>query len=267
VADLRDDLEAEHLDLEAVVVDLDDAGWDRATPGGAGGAPWLVRDQIGHLTYFDRMGALSATDPDAFEAHREHALADMVAFEAESMRPGRELAGPALLAEWRSARARMLEALGSVADGARLPWYGPPMSLRSFMTARLMETWAHGQDVVDALHASRPPTDRLAHVAFIGCATRGWSYVVRDREPRDEPVFVELALPSGAPWTNGPADAASSVRGDAFDFCLVVTQRRNVADTGLAVSGDAAHEWMSIAQCFAGAPTLPPDPGSRLFVG
>jgi hypothetical protein len=36
-----------------------------------------------------------------------------------------------------------------------------------------------------------------------------------------------------------------------------VTQRRNVADTGLLISGETATDWMSVAQAFAG----PPGPG------
>ncbi len=128
-----------------------------------------------------------------------------------------------------------------------------------------METWAHGQDVVDGLGLpidARPVTDRLRHIAFLGCATRGWSYAVRDRTPPDTPVRVELSLPSGDTFVAGDmtADVGDVVRGSALDFCLVVTQRRNIADTALSVVGDAATEWMSIAQCFAGGATLPPDP-------
>jgi uncharacterized protein (TIGR03084 family) len=108
-------------------------------------------------------------------------------------------------------------------------------------------------------------TDRLRHIAFLGCATRGWSYVVRGRTPPDTPVRVELSLPSGDTFIDGDdggdsVDRSDSVRGPALDFCLVVTQRRNVADTALSVVGDAAAEWMSIAQCFAGGATMPPQP-------
>ena len=134
------------------------------------------------------------------------------------------------------------------------------MSVRSFATARLMETWAHGQDVVDALGATRPPTDRLRHIAYIGFSTRGWSYAVRGRDAPTAPVRVELTLPSGETWTAGDEGARERVTGGAEDFCLVVTQRRNVADTALDVVGDAAAEWMSIAQCFAGGPTQGPPP-------
>jgi len=260
------DLEAEHDSLDRVVAGLDERGWDTSTPAEG----WRVRDQVGHLTFFDRTAAQSARDPEAFVADRDRALADITAFARDAESIGRTLSGDALLDAWRVARAELVVALATAAEcdeSARLPWYGPPMSLRSFTTARLMETWAHGQDVVDGLDlplTARPPTDRLAHIAFLGCATRGWSYVVRGREAPASPVLVTLTLPSGATFTNGDPSAADRVQGAALDFCLVVTQRRNVADTELEVTGDAATEWLSIAQAFAGGPTLPPPPGARL---
>ena len=53
------------------------------------------------------------------------------------------------------------------------------------------------------------------------------------------------------------------VEGAAVDFCKVVTQTRNVADTALRVSGPVAADWMTIVQCFAGPPEDPPAPGTR----
>ena len=262
LSELFEDLHAEHEALDAVVAPLPDDAWDSPTPA----AGWRVRDQIGHLAYFDDTGRQAAVDPDAFIADRDRGLADLDAFSAQTERLGRELTGFMLLSAWRAARAAMLDALADLAEtdgSARLPWYGPPMSLRSFTTARLMETWAHGQDIVDGLGLPidvRPITDRLRHVAFLGCATRGWSYTVRGQSPPDAPVRVELSLPSGDMFTQGDDDAADAVRGTALDFCLVVTQRRNVADTSLSVVGPVAEEWMSIAQCFAGGPTMPPAP-------
>jgi uncharacterized protein (TIGR03084 family) len=260
--ELFEDLHAEHEALDRIVAELPDDAWNAPSP-----APrWRVRDQIGHLAYFDEAGRKAATDPDGFVADRDRRMADIDSFTAHAERLGRELTGFMLLAAWRAARAAMLDALVEVAGrdaSARLSWYGPPMSVRSFATARLMETWAHGQDVVDGLGLpidARPVTDRLRHIAFLGCATRGWSYVVRDRTPPDTPVRVELSLPSGDTFVDGDSDDGDVVRGSALDFCLVVTQRRNIADTALSVVGDAATEWMSIAQCFAGGATLPPNP-------
>jgi len=264
LTELLEEVHAEHEALDAVVAPLPDERWDAPTP-----APgWRVRDQIGHLAYFDETGRQAAVDPDAFVASRDRGLEDITAFTAQTERLGRELTGFMLLAAWRTARAAMLDALADLAaidPAARLPWYGPPMSLRSFATARLMETWAHGQDVVDGLGLpidARPITDRLRHIAFLGCSTRGWSYTVRGRTPPETAVRVELSLPSGDTFTYGEENASDTVHGSALEFCLVVTQRRNVADTALAAVGAAAEEWLSIAQCFAGGPTLPPAPAS-----
>jgi uncharacterized protein (TIGR03084 family) len=136
------------------------------------------------------------------------------------------------------------------------------MSARSFATARLMETWAHGQDIWDALHRPRPATSRLAHIAQLGVITFRWSFQNRGLPPPAAAPAVELEGPAGAVWRWGDAAADGLVRGSALDFCLVVTQRRHVLDTGLELQGAAAQEWMSIAQCFAGPAASGPPPGS-----
>jgi len=138
--------------------------------------------------------------------------------------------------------------------GTTLPWYGPPMSAASSVTARLMETWAHGQDVVDAVGAIREPTSRLRNVAHLGVATYGWSHRVHGQEPPTTPVRVELTAPDGAQWTWGPADAADRVTGSALNFCLLVTQRRHRADLALVANGPVADRWLDVAQAFAGPP-------------
>lgn len=250
-----DDLAAEHLDLERVVDALDETGWDTPTP-----APgWSVRDQVSHIWFFDQRALLALTDPAAFA---EDAARLMAAGGTESsVVPGREITGPEMLRRWREDRGRLLDTARGIDPSVRVPWYGPAMAARSFITARLMETWAHGQDVVDALGARREPTARLRHVAHIGVRARPFSYTINGREMPQADVHVALTAPDGDTWTwNDPA-AADVVRGPALDFCLAVTQRRNVADTALEIVGDAATEWMSIAQAFAGGPGAGRAPG------
>jgi uncharacterized protein (TIGR03084 family) len=242
------DLAAEHESLDAVVRDRPAADWEVPTP-----APgWAVRDQIAHLWYFDGAAVLAATDPDAFARSTEALLA---AGADAVLEPGRRLAPADVLAAWRTGRAELLEVLAGLDPRARVPWYGPAMAARSFATARLMETWAHGQDVVDALGASREPTDRLRHVAHIGVRARPFSYVVRGRPVPDGDVHVALDPPAGGErWMWGDPASADRVTGPALDFCLVVTQRRHPADTALVVEGPLATEWIGIAQAFAGPP-------------
>jgi uncharacterized protein (TIGR03084 family) len=254
------DLVAEEADLDALIAPLDDAAWDIATPAEG----WALRDQISHLAFFEERGREALTEPDVFNAGLEAALADprgSGVLIAEHLRAGRAMDPAALLAWWRRERAALLAALEDAPPDARVPWYGPPMNPMSFGTARLMETWAHGQDIADAVGTARRPTARLRHVAHLGVRTRGFSYMVRGLPAPDAPVRVELDAPDGSVWEWGPADAPDVVRGTALDFCLVVTQRRNRADVGLTVIGAAANEWMDIAQAFAGEPGKGRAPG------
>lgn len=245
------DLRAESDDLDAVIAGAGPDALTRPTPAEG----WSVSDTLGHIWFFDREGRRALEEPDAFVADLAELFADPATYMRRSEETIREL-GDALVPSWQDERRRIISALGAIDPSTRVPWYGPPMSPMSFGTARLMETWAHGQDIADALGVERTPTDRLRHIAYLGVITRGFSYVVRNQAAPDVPVFVALTAPSGAQWTWGDPDAADSVRGPALDFCLRVTQRRMLEDLDLEVTGAAATEWMSIAQAFAGGATL-----------
>ncbi len=249
ISSLCSDLEAEHSALDAVVASLDDTTWDTPTPA----PPWSIRDQISHLTFFDETAALAVSDPDGFLASLGEAAADIDAYMNAPLTKGRGMSGAEVLEWWRSSRAATLEAFSTLDPSLRVPWYGPPMSPASFISARLMETWAHGQDVVDALGVTRQPTDRLKHIAFLGVRARPYSYIVNSRAEPDGDVRVELTSPTGESWSWGESDS-DLVEGSALDFCLLVTQRRHIDDTDLVVSGPLASEWIGIAQCFAGQP-------------
>lgn len=259
--ELIEDLAAEHGALDAIVAGVSDREWRTATasPG------WSVADQIKHLAYYDDAAVLAMTDQARFAALRDEiftAALDPNGDRRDGLVDERyeNMSSAELLESWRASRAGLLLAASNVPAGQRVEWFGPSMSLPSFLTARLMETWAHGQDVADALGATRDRSDRLAHIAQLGVITRGWSYANRQADQPSAEIRIELVLPSGRSLDWGPADAGDSIVGDAEDFCLVVTQRRNVADTSLVVAGPAAEHWMGIAQIFAGPPTDPPAP-------
>ena len=256
------DLADEQASLDELVKDLDTDGWQMVTPF----FNWTIKDEISHLAYFDKTACLSAIDPKAFAAEMEKIIQGITSFDDVFRKVnaiGNAMSDQDLLAWWREERAKLLTAFESLEADARVPWYGPTMSARSSATARIMETWAHGQDVADALKIERPGTDRLKHIAFLGVSTFKWSFKNRGLQVPDEAVRVVLTGPSGTLWDWGPEDAENRVSGSALDFCLVVTQRRNVADTGLTVRGDIAGQWTTIAQVFAGPPESPPAPGVR----
>jgi uncharacterized protein (TIGR03084 family) len=254
---LCDDLAAEHAALDVIVADLDEARWRTATPAEG----WDVRDSIAHLAFFDEAATLAARDPAAFE--REllgGVVADHDGFMTSVLERGRAMPGRDVLAWWRSVRSEFLSTFRVLDPSTRVPWFGPPMSAASKVTARLMETWAHGQDVVDGLGlpgSARPATARLRHVAHIAVGARPFSYMAHGLEPPSTPVRVELTPPpsvGGDAWAWGPEDAPDRVSGPALDFCLVLTQRRHLDDTALVATGALAEEWLRIGQAFAGPP-------------
>jgi uncharacterized protein (TIGR03084 family) len=246
VADLLDETGA----LDEVLAGLVDAQWEAPTPA----AGWLVRDQVSHLAYFDDATVTAVVDPERFDRERSVAVVDIDAFTARVAVEHRGL-DPASLLQWfREARRGLVDTLGALDPTVRVPWYGPDMSVPTALTARVMETWAHGQDVVDAVDATRRATPALRHVAHLGVRTFTNSFTTRGLPVPDVPVHVALVAPDDRMWEWGPADAADTVRGPAVDFCSVVTQRRHPCDTALVIEGEVARQWMEIAQAFAGPP-------------
>lgn len=249
------DLSAESAALDAVVAPLAGPDWATATP-----APgWTVAHQIGHLLWTDEMALTSLTDEERF---REIvATADPATFVDRAADELAALPPADLLDRWRTGRAALHAALREVPEGRKLLWFGPPMSAASMATARLMETWAHGLDVADALGAGIAPSARLKSIAHLGVRTRDFAYAVHGLTAPAEPFRVELAAPDGTTWAWGPEDAAQRVRGSAFDFCALVTQRRARADLDVTAEGSDAEQWLGIAQAFAGPPGAGRDPG------
>ena len=246
VADLR----AESDDLDALVAPLPAERWADQTP-----APgWTIAHQIGHLLWTDRVALTAVTDEAGFAAALEAAQADPIGFVDSAADELAAVAPAELLADWRVTRRRLHEALLTVPDGRKLPWFGPPMSAASMATARLMETWAHGLDVADALGVKRPATERLRSIAHIGVRTRDYAFAVNNLAPPTEPFLVELRAPGGETWTWGPPDAAQRVTGSAEDFCFLVTQRRPLGALDVTAHGPDAQRWLGIAQAFAGPP-------------
>ena len=247
--------------LFEVLEPLSEADWLRATQFKG----WTVNDVVTHLHFWNRAANLSLED--------EATLLDLLGRLQPSLAAGGlrkfesdhlvGLTGRTLLNEWREFYRAMSERWSEIDPKRRLKWAGPDMSARSSITARLMETWAHGQAVFDLLGIERMDRDRIKNIAVLGVNTLGWTFKNRGLEAPDPPPQVRLTAPSGAVWEWNAPNASDGVEGNATEFCQVVTQVRNVADTNLRVTGETTQRWMSLAQCFAGPPETPPAPGTR----
>lgn len=257
------DLQDEYESLDAVVSGLSESEWDTVTPFD----DWTIRDEISHIAYFDEAAKLSTVSTEAFNEHMQKMLEGIKDYDDMHKKinaVGGSLSASELLSWWRSERQQLIENYRKFDPKDRLPWYGPTMSARSSATARVMETWAHGQDIFDALKMTRPKTNRLKHVAHIGVTTFGWAYINRKLSVPENMVRVELTSPTGDIWSWNQEAENELITGDAEDFCLVVTQRRHLSDTKLVVKGEIASDWMKICQAFAGPPEDGPAPGERV---
>ena len=257
IAQLVADLRAEHEAVVKILAPLPESQWDVVTPS----QPWTVRDQIVHLAFFDGVARLAIDDPVRFERYRD-SLGDRQEYIENVADLGAGKSGDELLQWWHDELDGLANAALRADPAMRVPWYDSTMSLASKITARQMETWAHGQDVVDALHLQRVATNRLRHIARLGVHALAYSFTVHGLSVPDGPILVEVAAPETPDvWRWGDSTAANVVRGSAIDFCLVVTQRRHVTDTSLLVQGETAKAWMDVAQAFAGPPGFGREPG------
>jgi uncharacterized protein (TIGR03084 family) len=241
---------------------LKDTDWDRPTLF----KQWTVNDIIQHLHDGDLMAAASVAGPGdfaKFRAERQLLLDTGLTRVQAARRQLGYLTGTRLRDRWYADMADLCVKLSALPPDTRLKWAGPDMGLRMFTTARQMETWAHGQAIYDLMSRSRTPTDRIRNIAEIGVRTYGWTFANRRHSTPGPAPYVRLTAPSGEVWEWNDPTPDNTIEGDALAFCQVVTQTRNVADTGLQVTGEPARIWMRLAQCFAGPPEDPPPPGTR----
>jgi uncharacterized protein (TIGR03084 family) len=257
-----EDFRAECRAIHALIAPLGTAAFDQPTAFKG----WSVNDVLGHLHMWNWAADLALANPEGFLAFRERvgsAVTSGRGFRGFEKDWRGALDGRALADAWINFAEAMADRFAKADASARVAWVGPPMSVRSSITARQMESWAHAQAIYDAMDVERADTDRLRNIAVLGVNTYAWTF--RNRQwPVPEPQpFVRLIAPSGAVWDFGDPHEEERIEGSATEFCQTVTQTRNIADTGLNVRGANARLWMDNAQCFAGPPHPPPAPGTR----
>lgn len=231
---------------------------------------WRFKEILAHLHHYNHLALLSLQDEDRFA--REYGAIKEARAAGKTMRQTTDLwlgniKGRALLNLWRDFYLDMTEPFAQANPKMRVKWAGPEMSVRSSISARLMETWAHAQAIYDALGVERIDADRVINIAIMGVNTFGWTFINRKEDVPSEKPYVRLTAPSGDIWQWNEPDQANKVEGSAVEFCQVVTQTRNIADTSLNTVGPSAERWMALAQCFAGAPNDPPAKGTRYRKG
>jgi uncharacterized protein (TIGR03084 family) len=242
------DLAAECQEIDHMMDGLGAAQWALPTP-----APgWTVADQVAHLSFIFTLAGTAAADPATFQAMVAGARADFngAVNRALGLYRGESPAG--LLARWKSERQACIEALGAVPADQVVPWLVNPLPPAILACAGIMEAFAHGQDIADALGVEIERTDRLRHLVGFAVLTRDFGYEARGLTPPQTEFRFEISAPSGQVWAFGPASSAQRISGPATDFCLLVTRRRHRDDLTVTASGAEADRWLDIAQAYRG---------------
>lgn len=256
------DFKAESDALFKLLSPLADADFERKTLFN----DWSINDVLQHLHYFNYAADLSLHDEEGIlkliaDLQAAYGRGETMVSYTNDQLDG--VKGRALLALWHEYYTGMVDHFHAVDPKKRLKWAGPDMSVLSSITARLMETWSHAQEVYDLLGVVREEKDHIRNVVVMGNNTYGWTFKNRGEEVPEPRPFLKLTAPSGEIWEFNDPGTGESIEGLAAEFCQVVTQTRNIADTALVVTGDNATRWMAVAQCFAGPPRTPPAKGTR----
>ena len=255
-----EDFRAESEALFALIEPLSDDALSEATAF----KNWTIEDVVRHLHVWNSGAALSLKgELEDFMGQLMKTMGAGGAMRDFEREQSQGLQGEALVTQWRETFLAVADEFANADPSMRVKWVGPEMSVRSSITARLMETWAHGQEIYDQLGVVRINEDRIKNIVVLGLNTYGWTFKVRGEEAPEPRPYLRLTAPSGDLWTFGEENPSEMVEGLAEEFCQVVTQTRNIADTALRVVGPNAENWMSKAQCFAGPPETPPPPGAR----
>ena len=227
---------------------------------------WTIADIIAHLHMFNHAADIALEDRELFQEFFTPVCADLN--EGKSMLEAQNrwlgnISGGRLLDLWQEGYRKLADKYSCADPKQRISWAGPDMSARSSITARQMETWAHGQAIFDLIGLKRQDGDRLKNIAHMGVATFGWTFKNRNMRVPEPAPFINLIAPSGASWQWNEVQRENSVCGLAVEFCQIVTQTRNHKDTNIAATGKIAQSWVAMAQCFAGTPNDCPAPGTR----
>ena len=259
------DIREEVAELNSLLINLSTEQWATKTTF----KDWTPEIVVSHLCYFDLMTIYSINEAEKFSTEGKYI---MQVFSTKYNSLDRAIAikerlntksYEELRTLWLSSNDQMCSVFETVNPKLRCQWFGPDMGAKMFMTARYMETWSHGQEIYDLLKKKRHYTDSIKNIADIGVKTFEWTFKNRQLNVPNEKPFISLTSPSGVQWQWNNSNNKNEIIGRASDFCHVVTQNRNVADTKLKIQGDIAKQWMSIAQCFAGEPESPPEVGMR----
>lgn len=252
--EILSDLVAEQQALDQFLQRINERQWKLPTsaPG------WSIKDTVSHLAYTERFAAQVLAEGSSVV--KKAKVDDVDAWTALGITEGREMRYQQVIEWWRNSRADVVDALSRMEGTDRVPWIAGDMSARAFATLRLMETWAHGLDIKDAMEGlltydeeeedPTADTSRIRHVAWLAHRMLPYAFAEAGEDFPDSGIRLELMGPRYARWVYGPEDAADVIKGIASEWCRIAVQRMDHGTTSLKTEGDKAETAIKIVRTY-----------------
>lgn len=252
--EILSDLVAEQQALDQFLQRINERQW--VLPTSAPG--WSIKDTVSHLAYSERFAARVLAEGASVLSGVK--LDEIDEWTALGIKEGREMRYQQVIEWWRNSRADVVDALSRMDGTDRVPWLAGDMSARAFATLRLMETWAHGLDVKDAMEGlltydeeeEDPTADspRIRHIAWLAHRMLPFAFAQAGEEFPESGIRLELMGPSYSRWVFGPEDAKDIIKGVAGDWCRIAVHRMDSAAGTLKTEGDKAETAIKVARTY-----------------
>lgn len=249
IVQLISDWKQESSNLLAVLAELSEAQWDLDTPA----LGWTIRDQVAHLDWTEQMLLLAISDQQQFDLTRQTLMDSGEGFVDRAAHQAALQAPAALKRSWMDTQVALSRSFANLEEGQRVHWFGPSMSVSTALSARIMELFAHGQDIRDALGIAPVGSIRLRHIAHLAITARDFAFTTNALPVPARQFRIELEY-GDQRWTWGPEESTERVVGQALDFALLATRRRHRVDCAVQAHGEQASRWLEIIQSYAGSP-------------
>ena len=240
--EILSDLVAEQQFLDQFLQRIPLKDWDKKTRS----VGWTIRDTISHLADSEELAASVMTGEADLTRYRS--TPDLDSLRQEAVDKGRKMRPQDVIEWWRGGRAKVVEPLSHMGPEHRLEWIAGSMSARTLATTRLMETWAHGLDIYEALGAEIEDTPRIRHICWLGWKSLPYAFKLAGHDY--VPIRVEVIGPGYVKWVYGPDDAENLIKGSAADWARLSVRRATVKDTRLKVTGEAAQVAVEVVRTY-----------------
>lgn len=252
--EILSDLVAEEQALDQFLQRISERQWSLPTsaPG------WSIKDTVSHLAHTEDFAAKAIAGGSAVV--EDAGITDVNEWTAVGVKIGRDMRYQQVIEWWRNSRADVVDALSRMEGTDRVSWIHGDMSARAFGTLRLMETWAHGLDIKDAMDGlltydedeedPTADTSRIRHIAWLAHRMLPFAFAEAGEEYPDSGIRLELMGPRYSRWVYGPEDAKDVIKGIAGEWCRIAVHRLEHTATSLKAEGDKAEAALRVVRTY-----------------